>query len=58
MKRKNLRLDDVLDFGKHKGCQIEDLIDDDPSYLAWLYDQDENVFDSEVIQILEKRKII
>jgi uncharacterized protein (DUF3820 family) len=58
MKRKNLRLDDFLNFGKYKGWQVEDLIDDDPNYLSWLYDQDDEIFDIDVIDQLEKRKII
>lgn len=53
-----LMLDDVLSFGKHKGEMIEDLIDDNPSYLAWLFEKDEEMFDESVIKKLEDRKII
>ncbi len=53
-----LMLDDVLAFGKHKGEMIEDLIDDDPSYLAWLYEQDQDMFDVDVVKKLQDKKAI
>lgn len=28
-------LDTVLDFGKHKGLTVEDVLNDDPRYLLW-----------------------
>ncbi len=58
IKQDNVRLSDVLDFGKYKGEQVEDLLDDDPQYLAWCHDNDVIEFDVEVIAELEKRKII
>gem|GEM_PF-3797951 len=58
MRQSQLRLDDVLSFGKHKGCEVEDLLDDDPRWLAWIYEQDNDIFDCEVIAEMEKRKII
>lgn len=30
---------DKLTFGKHKGATIEEVIDDDPSYLEWAIDE-------------------
>lgn len=53
-----LMLDDILGFGKHKGEMVEDLIDDNPLYLAWLFEQDDEMFDESVIKKLEDRKII
>ena len=50
-------LDTVLNFGKHKGEQVEDLLDDDPGYLAWLYDEG-YVFDLDVERKMEDMKII
>lgn len=58
IKRTDLRLDDFLYFGKHKGMQVEDLLDDDPGYLCWLYEENAEIFDSEVLKEMEKRKII
>ncbi len=58
MKQRYLRLDDTIEFGKHKGADVEDLIDDDPGWLAWAYENDVVEFDSEVISIMEKKKII
>lgn len=34
-----LGLDDEMPFGKHKGKQISDLLDDDPRYLLWAYNE-------------------
>ncbi len=54
-----LRLSDVIPFGKkHKGDQVEDLIYDDPNYMAWLYNEEVVEFDDEVIKQLEEKKII
>ena len=58
MKKRNLRLDDILDFGKHQGCEVEDLLDDDPGWLVYMHEQDSELFDIEVIEAMEKRKLI
>ncbi len=52
------RLTDHISFGKYKGEQIEDLIYDDPGYMAWLYEEEVIAFDEEVIRIMEERKIV
>jgi len=54
----SLRLSDSMPFGKHKGEEIEDLIYDQPGYLAWCVNDEVVEFDSEVIKQLEDRKII
>lgn len=46
-----------MPFGKHKGKEIEDLIGDHPSYLAYLVNEGVE-FDIEVIKQLEDKKII
>lgn len=28
-------LDSKLDFGKHRGRKVEDVLEDDPGYLLW-----------------------
>jgi len=53
-----LRLSDSMPFGKHKGEEIEDLIYDQPGYLAWCVNEEVVIFDSEVIKQLEDKKII
>ncbi len=53
-----LRLDSLMPFGKYLGEQVEDLIYDDPSYLAWCVSEEVTPFDDEVIKKLEERKII
>lgn len=58
-KHGQLRLSDLIPFGKkHKGDQVEDLIYDDPSYLAWCVNEEVCEFDDEVIKQLEDKKII
>ncbi len=51
-------LTDFILFGKHDGEQIEDILEDDPGYIVWMYEQDSFGFDDEVIKILEDRKLI
>lgn len=34
-------LDDVMDFGKYKGKSVEDVLEEDPSYLLWLLENSE-----------------
>lgn len=53
-----LSLDDILKFGKHKGEQVEDLIYDEPSYMAWLYQEEVAEFEPETIKLMEERKVI
>ena len=58
MKQSQLRLGDVLNFGKHKDCSVQDILDDDPEWLAWIYGQDDDIIDSEVIEELERLELI
>lgn len=51
-------LEDTFPFGKYKGEQIEDVIEDDPSYLEWVVENDVFNLDEDVIKVLEKKKII
>ncbi len=53
-----LRLSDSMPFGKYKGEEIEDLIYDQPGYLAWCVEEEVIIFDEEVIKQLEDKKII
>lgn len=43
-------LDTALDFGKHRGRTVEDLLGDDPRYLLWAL---ENVERFEVDKALQ-----
>ena len=58
MAYKELRLSDVMPFGKYNGEQIEDLIYDQPGYMAWCFNEDVVDFDEEVVKQLEEKKII
>jgi len=51
-------LDSFILFGKYDGMQIEDIIEDDPSYIAWMYEQDNFGFNEDVLKVLEEKKII
>lgn len=50
-------LDDLFSFGKHKGNQVEDVIEDDPGYIAWVVENGVCEFDEEVLELIAKRGI-
>ena len=50
-------LETILDFGKCKGQQIEDIIDDDPKYIEWLIDEGVVSFDEETSELIAKKGI-
>lgn len=50
-------LETVLDFGKHNGHQIEDIIEDDPKYIEWLIDEGVVSFDEEASELIAKKGI-
>lgn len=31
-----LGIDDELEFGKHQGCAVRDVIDEDLAYIEWM----------------------
>ena len=49
-------LDSLLDFGKHEGEQVEDIVEDHPDYVRWLIDNGFGRFGAAVIEALEKRE--
>ena len=53
-----LYFDSVFTFGKYKGDKVEDVIDNDPSYMAWMVENDVASLSSEVVESLAERKII
>ena len=53
-----LQLEDFFVFGKHEGEQVEDVIEDDPEYFTWLYDESFIEFHDEVVTKLQDKKII
>jgi len=52
--RKELTLECLMPFGKYKGQQVEDLLEDDPQYIHYLA-EDGLSFDEEVLENLSKR---
>jgi len=53
-----LSLSYTFTFGKHKGEDLEDVIEDDPSYIAWLVDNGIRQFDAAVTRLLKMKRII
>lgn len=58
MERIMLTLKDEFDFGKHDGEQVEDVIEDDPSYIEWLCTNEVVEFDEEVLDLIAKKGIV
>ncbi len=47
-------VNDVLSFGKHKGETLDEVIVEDPKYIAWCTDEiDGFELDEEAMQLLE-----
>ncbi len=54
---RTLTLESDMPFGKYKGRQVEDVIEDDPSYVRWMAENSDNIeFDNEALEALEKRE--
>jgi uncharacterized protein (DUF3820 family) len=53
-----LTLEDSMPFGKYKGRQIEDLMYDEPKYLAWLVENDIVQFEQAALDAFAEKKII
>jgi uncharacterized protein (DUF3820 family) len=34
-----LELESELEFGKHQGRSIKDILDDDPDYIRWMFSE-------------------
>lgn len=50
-------LEDEFKFGKHKGHQLEDVIDDDPKYIEWCIMEGVVDFDEEALELISKKGI-
>ena len=57
MIRATLGLDDLFNFGKHEGSQVEDIIEDDPGYIEWLVTNEVVEFDEETLERIAKKGI-
>ena len=51
-----MNLESEFTFGKYKGSQVEDVIEDDPEYIRWLCENTGKYFDDEVHEALERRE--
>lgn len=52
-----LRLNSIISFGKYKDEELEDVLEDDPQYLVWMYSNGFEL-DVEVIRKMEDKKLI
>jgi len=57
MNARNYKLDDFFAFGKHEGDQVEDVIEDDPSYIEWLVENGICDFDEETLEVISRKGI-
>lgn len=55
--KSEMGLEDIFDFGIHKGKQLEDVIEDHPDYISWLVIEGFIGFDEETIELISKRGI-
>ena len=55
--RKTMSLEDEFKFGAHQDEQLEDVIEDDPDYIAWLVRDEVVDFDEEVLELISKKGI-
>lgn len=53
-----LDLSSVLDFGKHKGQQVEDLMIDEPDYLKWMCEKKVRFFTADTLRNFKHAGII
>lgn len=51
-----LTLQHEMPFGKFKGQQIEDLVEDEPGYVRWLCENTNVDFEDMVLEALERRE--
>ena len=57
LKDKPMNLESEFTFGKHKGHQLEDVIEDDPQYIEWCVVNDVADFDEESLELISKKGI-
>lgn len=53
-----LTLESEFAFGKHKGQQVEDIIEDFPGYISWLISASVAEFDEEAMELITKKGIV
>lgn len=47
-------MDHIMTFGKHEGHQVEDILEDDPSYMVWLAEETNTDLDEEVLEHISR----
>lgn len=50
-------LQDEFTFGKHRGQQLEDVIEDDPGYIEWCVGNDIVEFEEDALERIARRGI-
>ena len=54
MAKTELGIDDKMTFGKYKGKEIGEIIDDDPSYLEWAVQNTHLELDTQASDLLTR----
>lgn len=58
MEGDEMEFDSIFTFGKHEGEMLENVIEDDPSYMEWLVENDVVSLSITVMDRLADKKII
>ena len=53
MKSNILSMDSIFTFGKYEGEQVEDVLEEDPSYIKYMAEEGLN-FDEEVLELVAR----
>ena len=53
-----MELDDVFRFGKYTGLKLDDIIEQDPQYIAWICENELIDFSEEVLELITERGIV
>jgi hypothetical protein len=48
----------VFTFGKHDGETIEEILEDDPSYIIWLSENTYHIINEEILRIAEENNFL
>ncbi len=58
MRQENMALDDCFEFGKCQAEMLEDVMNDEPSYIVWALDNEVISLDDDAREEAERLKII
>ena len=53
-----LTLESILNFGKYKGEQVEDLMYDHPGYISWMVEKEVREFTQATLDYFKQQRVI